>query len=133
MAQIAAILNETGPNKPYFVAYALRAAIPNGTVSAAPLKVVETEDGKCPYLGVYHNSINSSQFATYLACSADNELWSQVGQIHVARASRTSPALAGTRVWLLYFQRKQRDNHTGRPYLRLPLTIVSGSWRGDAW
>jgi len=83
MPQIAAILNETGPNPPYLVAYGLSANAPGGTVSAAPLKDVQTDNTACPYLGVYHNAIpNTSKFATYLGCSADQRAWSQVGEIH---------------------------------------------------
>src|SRR5215472_18625696 len=61
MQQLAAILNETGPTAPYLVAYALTATRADGTlVSAAPLKVGQTDDPDCRYLGAYHNAINST-------------------------------------------------------------------------
>ena len=83
MQQIAAILNETGPNAPYLVAYALSATEANGTVvSAAPLKVLQTDDADCPYLGVYHNAISSTKFATYLGCSSDLRTWTEHGAVH---------------------------------------------------
>ena len=66
--QIAAILNETAPNKPYLVAYQLKTTDANdNTAGAAPLKVVPTDDSQHPYLAVFHNQINSTQFATPLA------------------------------------------------------------------
>src|SRR5919108_4028371 len=72
MDQLAAIFNETAPNSPYLVAYQLTTTDANGTVaSAAPLKVVPTDDPVHPYLGVFHNQINITQFATYLGYSAD--------------------------------------------------------------
>src|SRR5436305_1840436 len=53
---IAAILNETAPNKPYLVAYQLTTTDANNNVAgAAPLKVVPTDDASHPYLGVFHN------------------------------------------------------------------------------
>ena len=84
MEQIVAILNETGSNAPYLVAYSLTATRANGSVvSAAPLKVVQTDDSDCPYLGVYHNAIiNSTQFTTYLGCSPDLRTWSERGAVH---------------------------------------------------
>src|SRR5438105_14352751 len=66
-ADIAAILNETAPNKPYLVAYQLTTTDANNNLAgAAPLKVVPTDDASHPSLGVFHNQINSTQFATYL-------------------------------------------------------------------
>jgi hypothetical protein len=84
MQQIAAILNEAGSNAPYLVAYALTATRADGSVvSAAPLKVVQTDDSDCPYLGVYHNAIiNSTKFTTYLGCSPDLRTWSERGAVH---------------------------------------------------
>src|SRR5215469_11382488 len=84
MQQIAAILNETGSNAPYLVAYSLTATRADGSVvSAAPLKVVQTDDSDCPYLGVYHNAIiNSTKFMTYLGCSPDLRTWSERGAVH---------------------------------------------------
>jgi hypothetical protein len=113
MQQIAAILNETGPNPPYLVAYALSATEANGTiVSAAPLKVVQTDDAACPYLGVYHNAINSTQFATYLGCSPDLNTWTERGAI---RSDASQPDI---RIMpddsVLY---ADEDDPTGRPYV----------------
>lgn len=83
MAQLAAILNETAPNPSYLVAYQLTTADPHGTiVSAAPLKVVPTDDPIHPYLGVFHNQINFTRFATYLGYSADLRIWYTLGAIH---------------------------------------------------
>jgi len=83
MQQIAAILNETGPNPPYLVKYALTATEANDNpVSAAPLKLVQTDDPDCRYLGVYHNAISSRQFATYLGCSPDLGTWKERGTVH---------------------------------------------------
>jgi hypothetical protein len=83
MAEVAAILNETGPNPPYLVAYQLTTTDAYGTIaSAAPLKVVPTDDPVHPYLGVFHNQINLTQFATYLGYSADLRIWHTLGEIH---------------------------------------------------
>jgi hypothetical protein len=83
MGQVAAILDETGPNAPYLAAYAVTARRADGTiVSAAPLKVVQTDDPDCRYLGVYHNAIGGGQFATYLGCSPDLRSWNERGIIH---------------------------------------------------
>jgi len=83
MAQLAAILNETAPNPPYFVAYQLTTTDAYGTIaSAAPLKVVPTDDPVHPYLGVFHNQINLTQLATYLGYSADLRIWHTLGEMH---------------------------------------------------
>ncbi len=83
MAEIAAILNETTPNPPYLVAYQLTTTDANNTKTGlAPLKVVPTDDGAHPYLGVFHNQINPTQFATYLGYSNDLSTWHTLGQIH---------------------------------------------------
>src|SRR5215468_10369446 len=83
MAEIAAILNETAPNPPYFVAYQLTTTDTNNNLAgAAPLKVVPTDDAQHSYLGVFHNQINSMQFATYLGYSGDLRVWHTIGQIH---------------------------------------------------
>src|ERR1700724_183286 len=71
-AQIAAILNDTASNKPYLVAYQLTTTDANNNVAgAAPLKVIPTDDSLTPYLGVFHNQINSTQFAKYLGSTHD--------------------------------------------------------------
>ncbi|HYZ43084.1 MAG TPA: hypothetical protein VE687_21010, partial [Stellaceae bacterium] len=83
MGQLAAILNEKAPNPPYFVAYQLTTTDANGAIaSAAPLKVVATDDPSHPYLGVFHNQINKIHFATYLGYSADLKVWHALGEIH---------------------------------------------------
>ena len=81
--EIAAILNETAPNKPYLVAFQVTTTDANNNIAgAAPLKVVPTDDASHPYLGVFHNQINSTQFATYLGYSTDLRVWHTIGQIH---------------------------------------------------
>jgi hypothetical protein len=113
MQQIAAILNETGPNSPYLVAYALTATEANGTVvSAAPLKVVQTDEPNCTYLGVYHNAISSTQFETYLGCSPDLKTWSERGAIHSDASQPDIRILSDDSV--LY---ADEDDATGRPYV----------------
>ena len=83
MAQLAAILNETAPNQPYLAAYQLTTTDAHGAIaSAAPLKVAPTDDPAHPYLGVFHNPINTTQFATYLGYSNDLKTWHTLGEIH---------------------------------------------------
>src|SRR5215472_1297370 len=83
MAQLAAILNETAPNKPYLAAYQLTTTDAHGAIaSAAPLKVAPTDDPAHPYLGVFHNPINTTQFATYLGYSNDLKTCHILGEIH---------------------------------------------------
>ena len=83
MADIAAVLNETAPNPPYLVAYQLTTTDANNTkAGAAPLKVVPTDDPAHSYLGVFHNQINPTQFATYLGYSSNLSTWHTLGQIH---------------------------------------------------
>src|SRR5215472_17468135 len=83
MAQLADIFNETAPNPPYLVAYQLTTTDADGTLAgAAPLKVVPTDDPVHPYLGVFHNQINTTQFATYLGYSTDLRVWNTLGEIH---------------------------------------------------
>jgi hypothetical protein len=85
MAQLADIFNETAPNPPYLVAYQLTTTDAHGTIAgAAPLKVVPTDDSEHPYLGVFHNQINTTQFATYLGYSTDLRVWHTLGEIHQA-------------------------------------------------
>ncbi|MBV8591697.1 MAG: hypothetical protein JO212_16855 [Acetobacteraceae bacterium] len=114
MQQIAAILNETGTNAPYLVAYALSATEANGTVvSAAPLKVVQTDDPNCPYLGVYHNAIpNSTKFTTYLGCSSDLRTWTERGAVHSDASQPDIRILSDDSV--LY---ADEADSTGRPYV----------------
>jgi hypothetical protein len=113
MQQIAAILNESGPNAPSLVAYALTATEANGTVvSAAPIKVVQTDDPNCAYLGVYHNAISSTQFATYLGCSPDLRTWSERGAVHSDASQPDIRILSDDSV--LY---ADEFDATGRPYV----------------
>ncbi len=114
-ADIAAILNETAPNKPYFVAYQLTTTDANNNVAgAAPLKVVPTEDASHPYLGVFHNQINSTQFATYLGYSTDLEVWHMIGQIHSPASQPGLRILPDDSV--VY---AEEYNPSGRPYVRV--------------
>src|SRR5689334_13329027 len=82
-ADVAAILNETAGNPAAWGIFQLSTTDANGhKVSVAPLKVVQTANTVCPYIGVYHNQIKPRQFATYLGCSSDLATWRQVGRIH---------------------------------------------------
>jgi hypothetical protein len=83
MAEIAAILNEAAPNPPYLVAYQITTTDANNKKAGlAPLKIVPTNDAAHPYLGVFHNQINTTQFATYLGYSGNLSNWHTLGQIH---------------------------------------------------
>jgi hypothetical protein len=114
-AQIAAILNETAPNKPYLVAYQLTTTDANNNVAgAAPLKVVPTDDAQHPYLGVFHNQINSTQFATYLGYSTDLRVWHTIGQIHSPASQPDLRILPDDSV--VY---AEEYNPSGRPYVRV--------------
>jgi hypothetical protein len=115
MAQLAAILNETAPNPPYLVAYQLTTTDSQGTVAgAAPLKVVPTDDPIHPYLGVFHNSINLSQFATYLGYSSDLKAWHTLGEIHRPASQPDMRILGDDSV--LY---AEEYSPSGRPYIRV--------------
>lgn len=112
---IAAILNETAPNKPYFVGYQLTTTDANNSVaSAAPLKVVPTDDTAHPYLGVFHNQINSTQFATYLGYSTDLRVWHTIAQIHVPASQPDLQILHDDSV--VY---AEEYNPSGRPSVRV--------------
>ena len=114
-ADVAAILNETAPNKPYFVAYQLTTTDANNKVAgAAPLKVVPTDDSLHPYLGVFHNQINSTQFATYLGYSSDLRVWHTIGQIHSPASQPDLRILPDDSV--IY---AEEYNPSGRPYVRV--------------
>jgi hypothetical protein len=127
MEQVAAILNETGPNAPYFAAYALTATRADGTgVSAAPLKVVQTNDPDCRYLGVYHNAIpNSTQFTTYLGCSPDLRTWTERGAIHNQASQPDIRILPDDSV--LY---ADEVNSTGRPYVNVAYYANTANQKG---
>src|SRR5215469_3638571 len=115
MAQLAAILNETGPNQPYLAAYQLTTTDAHGTVAgAAPLKIVPTDDSSHPYLGVFHNPINSTQFATYLGYSRDLKAWHTLGQIHQPASQPDIRILPDDSV--VY---AEEYNPSGRPYVRV--------------
>ena len=114
-ADIAAILNETAPNRPYLVAYQLTTTDANNNLAgAAPLKVVPTDDSLHPYLGVFHNQINSTQFATYLGYSSDLRVWHTIGQIHSPASQPDLRILPDDSV--VY---AEEYNPTGRPYVRV--------------
>jgi hypothetical protein len=112
---VAAILNETAPNKPYLVAYQLTTTDANNNIAgAAPLKVVPTDDASHPYLGVFHNQINSTQFATYLGYSTDLRVWHTIGQIHGPASQPDLRILPDDSV--VY---AEEYNPSGRPYVRV--------------
>ena len=115
MADIAAILNETAPNPPYLVAYQLTTTGANNTKAGlAPLKVVPTDDTEHPYLGVFHNQINTTQFATYLGYSSNLSTWHTLGQIHSPASQPDMRMLPDDSV--LY---AEEYNPSGRPYVRI--------------
>jgi len=115
MAQLAAILNETAPNKPYLAAYQLTTTDAHGAIaSAAPLKVAPTDDPAHPYLGVFHNPINTTQFATYLGYSNDLKTWHTLGEIHQPASQPDIRILADDSV--LY---AEEYNPSDRPYIRV--------------
>jgi hypothetical protein len=123
MAEIAAILNETAPNRPYLVAYQLTTRDASDTkAGAAPLKVVPTADAAHPYLGVFHNQINTSQFATYLAYSSNLRAWHTLGQIHSPASQPDMRILPDDSV--LY---AEEYNPSGRPYVRIQYYGNAGS------
>src|SRR5262249_6755318 len=115
MAEIAAILNETAPNPPYFVAYQLTTInSENAKESAAPLKVVPTDDAAHPYLGIFHNRINRREFATYLGYSSDLITWHTLGQIHAPASQPDMRVLPDDSI--LY---AEEYNPSGRPELNV--------------
>ncbi len=112
---IAAILNETAPNKPHLVAYQLTTTDANNKIAgAAPLKVVPTDDASHPYLGIFHNQINGTQFATYLGYSTDLRVWHTIGQIHSPASQPDLRILPDDSV--VY---AEEYNPSGRPYVRV--------------
>ncbi|MBV8937575.1 MAG: hypothetical protein JO320_26535 [Alphaproteobacteria bacterium] len=115
MADIAAILNETAPNPPYFVAYQLTTTDTHDNLAgAAPLKVVPTDDAQHSFLGVFHNQINSTQFAAYLGYSSDLRVWHTIGQIHSPASQPDLRILPDDSV--VY---AEEYNPSGRPYVRV--------------
>ncbi len=114
MPDIAAILNETAPKPPYLVAYQLTTAGPH-PASAAPLKVVQTDNSGCSYLAVFHDPIpDTPRFATYLGCSSDLKSWRTRGEIHRPAAQPDIRILSDDSV--LYAEEYIRS---GRAYLRI--------------
>jgi hypothetical protein len=83
MMQVAAILNHTAPNTPYLDAYQQTTTTDatGAIASLAPLKVVQTDDPNHPYLGVFHNQVTTTKFATYAAYSLDLRTWHTIGSI----------------------------------------------------
>jgi hypothetical protein len=115
MADISAILNETAPNPPYFVAYQLTTTdTHNNLAGAAPLKVVPTDDAQHSFLGVFHNQISSTQFATYLGYSSDLRVWHTIGQIHSPASQPDLRILPDDSV--VY---AEEYNPSGRPHVRV--------------
>jgi len=114
MADIAAILNEQVAT-PYLVAYQLTTTDDSGrTASLAPLKIVPTNDRGHAYLGVFHNQINTTQFATYLGYSSNLSAWHTIGQIHSPASQPDIRILPDDSV--LY---AEEYNPSGRPYVRV--------------
>jgi hypothetical protein len=115
MADIVAILNETAPNPPYLVAYQLTATDADNTKAGlAPLKIVPTDDAVHRYLGVFHNQISTTQFATYLSYSSNLSTWYTLGQIHSPASQPDMRILPDDSV--LY---AEEYNPSGRPYVRV--------------
>ena len=122
MAQLAAIMNETAPNPPYLVAYQLTTTDARGAIAgAAPLKVVPTDDPAHRYLRVFHNSINGTQFATYLGYSNDLKAWHALGKIHQPASQPDMRILPDDSV--LY---ADEYNPSGRPSIRIQYYGNSG-------
>ncbi len=114
-ADVAAILNETAPNKPYLVAYQLTTTDANNNLAgAAPLKVVPTDDASHPYLAVFHNQIDSTQFATYVGYSRDLRVWHTIGRIHSPASQPDLRILPDDSV--VY---AEEYNPSGHPYVRV--------------
>jgi hypothetical protein len=114
MSDITAILNETVSSPSSWEKFQLATTDASGRlVSVAPLKVVQSDRAACPYVGVYHNQINTSQFATYLGCSSDLANWSQMGQIHSPASQPDLRILPDGSV--LYAE----EYNTGRPVVRI--------------
>lgn len=84
MTQIIAILDQAATeHQPYLDAYQ-QVTVTDATgaiASLAPLKVVQTHDSAHPYLGVFHNQVTTSKFATWAAFSADLVTWHTLGTI----------------------------------------------------
>jgi hypothetical protein len=82
MPQLTAILNQIATTAPYLDLYQLTTTDAAGAVaSLAPLKVVQTHDPAHPYLGVFHDPVTRTKFATYAAYSSDLAQWHTLGRI----------------------------------------------------
>jgi hypothetical protein len=102
-------------NRPYLVAYQLTTTDANNTKTGlAPLKVVPTDDTAHPYLGVFHNQINTTQFATYLGYSSNLSAWHTIGQMHSPASQPDMRILPDDSV--LY---AEEYNPSGRPSVRV--------------
>ena len=119
-AQIAAILNQTAPTTPQFPAVEQYQQMTTTDATSAvenlaPLKVVQTDDAAHRYLGVFHNQVTTTKFATYAAYSTDLVHWHTLGAIdHVAVGEYVLPA---------------DDRHGRRPRRRLPCLAERSSRR----
>jgi hypothetical protein len=86
MEQLAAILNEdhsATTNTAYLDIYQQTTIndTTNAIASLAPLKVIQTGDPIYPYLGVFHNQVTTTEFATFAAYSLDLNTWHTIGSI----------------------------------------------------
>lgn len=125
MRQIADILDENTAAPPYFVAYQLTTTDADGTkASLAPLKVLPTDDPGHPYLGVFHNQISRTRFATYLAYSPDLKAWRTIGEIERDASQPDMRILPDNSV--LYAE----EHNPGRPQVKLNYYGNSGSTTG---
>ena len=89
--------------------------------------MVQTDDPACRYLGVYHNAINSTQFATYLGCSPDLKTWTERGAIRSKASQPDIRIMPDDSV--LY---ADEDDPTGRPYVYLAYYGNTGNQTGLA-
>ncbi|HEX5454012.1 MAG TPA: hypothetical protein VFX06_09480 [Stellaceae bacterium] len=82
-AELAAILDQRATTTPYLDAYgqSVTEQASGRTAGLAPLKVVQTDDPKHPYLGVFHAQVRPDRFAAYAAYSRDLAHWHLLGAI----------------------------------------------------
>jgi hypothetical protein len=76
--QIADILNQNVAQVPDEIDAYQQTTVTDATgsiASLAPLKVVQTPLSDHPYIGVFHNQVTSTKFATYAAYSLDLKTW----------------------------------------------------------
>lgn len=82
--RIAAILNQDVPPVANEIDAYQQMTVTDATMSMAslaPLKVVQTPLADHPYLGVFHNQVTSTKFASYAAYSRDLITWHTLGAI----------------------------------------------------